>query len=250
MVLTAPSLLSSCKAFFYTPNRNPVPLFKNAGDVYIDASTNLIRKYDITAGYAIVDGLGAYAGYSGARLRNTTNDTFNGVANATKEQYNGEMLNLGLGYFLSQKNSENFRFEIFGDLAMGSYKNKVSGTRNEFFNGNYTRIGIMPNFGYSSSDNRFNFAYSIRLSNITFSDPSLSDINYWRVDYDRLHNKESYNLIEHGLTMRAGSEFIKFQAQMAFYHCMDSQEDLNAVPFFNASIMFGVVINTNVLSNR
>jgi len=28
--------LTSCRARFYTPNRNPVPLFKNKGDLYLD----------------------------------------------------------------------------------------------------------------------------------------------------------------------------------------------------------------------
>jgi hypothetical protein len=73
-VLLISVFLTSCisSAKFYTPNRNPLPLFKNKGDLYIDLSTNLFSTIDITAGYAIVDGLAAYAGYGTAKLNQTT----------------------------------------------------------------------------------------------------------------------------------------------------------------------------------
>ena len=142
-------LMSACRARFYTPNRNPVPLFQNAGDLYVDASTNLVNKYDLTAGYALTKNIGAYAGYAGSALKTTYTytDSNNTTTSTTNEQkrYNGDMLNLGIGYFLNKAESSQFRFEVFGDLALGNYRNSYnSNGKNVFLNGNFTRIGLSP----------------------------------------------------------------------------------------------------------
>ena len=240
-------LLTSCRARFYTPNRNPVPLFKNKGDLYLDGSTNLRNKYDLTAGYAIIDGLAGYVGYGGSTLKTSSTDSVGGGTIKTNEKYQGNMLNLGVGYFLSEKQSENLRFEIFGDIALGSYKNKITGSTNEYFNGNYTRIGIMPNVGFTSNDNKFHFAYSLRYSTLVFNNDRYSNSGFWSSDIYRLKSKPYYSLLEHGLNFRIGSEKVKFQMQFGYYQGLNSDELENAIPKYNASIMLGLVLNTNLL---
>jgi hypothetical protein len=222
-----------------------VPLFKNKGDLYIDASTNFVKKADLTAGYAIMDGLGAYVGYSGAYALEeyNTSDTFD----TYDKRYSGNMFNFGLGYFLSEKQSEHLRFEIYADYAMGNYKNRLTGSRNEFFNGNYQRIGIMPNIGYTNSTDRLSVAYSLRYSMLSFYNASVSDRNYWDADIDRLNRRSTYRLLEHGVTFRVGGRNVKFQVQGALYHNLDAIDGTNPIPTLNASVMFGVVINPNLL---
>jgi len=248
-------LMSACRARFYTPNRNPVPLFQDAGDLYVDASTNLVNKYDLTAGYALTKNIGAYAGYAGSALKTTYTytDSNNTTTNTTNEQkrYNGDMLNLGIGYFLNKAESSQFRFEVFGDLALGNYRNSYnSNGKNVFLNGNFTRIGIMPNVGYVSSDSKFAIAYSIRASQIMFSNTRCNDFSFWQTDLDRLNSKVNYTMLEHALLFRAGGEHVKFQMQFGMYHGLNSDEIVNAIPLFNASIMVGLVINANLLENR
>lgn len=243
-------LLTSCRAIFYTPNRNPVPLFKNKGDIYIDASTNLANKVDLTAGYAISNNLAGYIGFGGAREQAYHTDSSGGGSVEKKYLYNGEMFNMGFGYFLNREQSENFRLEVFGDLAYGSFRNREESTNNRFFNGRYTRIGVMPNFGYTSSNNRFSVAYSIRLSRLTFANANVSDTGFWRSDINRLNNKPAYGLLEHGLTVRAGFEYVKFQTQFSIYHGLNADGETDAVPGINYSLMFGVVVNVNILSGR
>jgi hypothetical protein len=248
-------LMSACRARFYTPNRNPVPLFQDAGDLYVDASTNLVNKYDLTAGYALTKNIGAYAGYAGSALKTTYTytDSNNTTTSTTNEQkrYNGDMLNLGIGYFLNKAESSQFRFEVFGDLALGNYRNSYnSNGKNVFLNGNFTRIGIMPNVGYVSSDNKFAVAYSIRASQIMFSNTRCNDFSFWQTDLDRLNSKLNYTMLEHALLFRAGGNNVKFQMQLAMYHGLNSTELVNAIPVFNASIMVGLVINANLLENR
>ena len=97
---------ASCRARFYTPNRNPIPLFKKSGDVYLDVSSNLTNKIDLTGGYAIAKGVGAYVGYGKAFQSTSNGDSVSG----TTYRYNGEMLNFGLGYFLNEDIDQSFRF--------------------------------------------------------------------------------------------------------------------------------------------
>lgn len=242
-------VMGSCRARFYTPNRNPVPLFKNSGDLYVDASTNLINKYDLTAGYAISKNIGAYAGFAGSSLKTTAStDSLGNTTNSKDRQYRGDMMNFGLGYFLNQEESANFRFEVFGDIAYGNYRNSFNqnGT-NLFLNGNYRRIGIMPNIGYTSSDNNVSVAYSVRISQISFYNSSNNNPGFWQSDLNRLNSKLNYTMLEHALSLRAGGDHVKFQFQFGMYHGLNSDELLNAIPLFNVSAMFGIVINANVL---
>ena len=235
--------LGSCRARFYTPNRNPIPFFKAKGDVFIDASTNVFNKYDLTLGYALTNALGAYVGYAGASQKGDFSDTFK----YSKYKYSGDMLNLGFGYFLNQNIAEHFRFEVFGDYGMGTYKNSVVGDKNQYFNGKYQRIGIMPNIGYSSEN--FSMAYSVRLSQLSFSNASFSDSAVWSDDINRLSSKDYYTMLEQCIQFRMGFEHIKFQAQIGAYSALNATEEKNAVPQFNASFIVGVAINTNILGN-
>lgn len=241
---TLSSILTSCKARFYTPNRNPIPLFKEKGDLYADVSTDLATKGDITVGYAITDYLGCYAGYGGARVT-TVNDTANGF----KVKYYGDMMNLGLGYFMNQEKSKNLRFEIFGDVGLGTFKNKTFGLPNNFYlNGNYIRIGIMPNIGYTTPNEILHCGYSMRLSNISFYNTTVGNTNYWQYDINRLEYRPSYNLMEHAFMVRVGGKNVKFQTELAFYHVFNNQPTDNAIQTFNSSLMIGVVFNMNVLN--
>jgi hypothetical protein len=250
LILALPFLLASCKATFYTPNRNPVPLFKKKGDLYIDASTNFVKKADLTVGYAIIEGIGAYAGYSGAYgLQDITDSSSNNYS----KRYSGQMYNFGLGYFLSEEQSERLRFEIYADYGMGNYRNKViDNGSNQFLNGNYQRLGIMPNVGFYSRSGKLSLAYSLRYSMITFNNTSYSNLKYWQSDLDRLNHRGSYRLLEHCVNFRVGGEHVKFQLQGALYHNLDSKDIgyTNAIPMLNASLMFGIVVNTNLLAKK
>jgi len=109
------------------------------------------------------------------------------------------MINLGAGYFVPQDISPNLRFEVFGDLGLGQFKNKSTGETNAFFNGKYTRIGIMPNIGYTSSDQIFSIAYSLRACNIRFHSAEINNVPYYSDDYKRYSRKHDYNMMEHAV---------------------------------------------------
>lgn len=256
-------LLTSCinSARFYTANRNPLPMFKNKGDVYIDFSTNITNKADLTAGYALTNNVGGYIGIAGAKEQNkdksdpTNNYPYTSIY--TRYHYNGEMFNYGFGYFINQKQSSKFRFEIFGDLGMGYYNNTVdfsqSGTSkrdDKSFSGNYKRMGGLMNLGYSSFKGLLTYGYSIRLSNISFSNANISDPVYYRRDQERLNHKPDYQLLEHAIFCKIGYGVVKGQIQFAFYHGLNASPEIDAVQELNGALMFGVVINPNLFSNQ
>ncbi len=231
---------SSCRARFYTANRNPTPLFRESGDVYFDASTNLFNKYDFTAGAAVSNNIGAYVGYAGAG-QSVGGDTLG------NEQfvYRGSMLNIGAGYFLNKEQTNNFRFEIYADYGRGSFKNKVTGS-NKFFNGDYQRLGVMPNIGYTAPDNQFSICYSIRLARIRFYNADVNPIGFWQDDINRYNYRPYYNLVDHALNMRFGGEKFKFQLQLAAYTALNADDLNTAVPSINMAAMFGLVYEMNL----
>lgn len=239
--------LASCKARFYTPNHNPTHLFREKGDLIVNGGTNLGTRLEGSMGYALTNNVAMYGGYCGSWL-NSTSDSVNNE----KRKYKGNLLNVGLGYFLNKSASEEFRFEIFGDLAVGTYRNSRTGNNVSpaYFNGHFTRIGIMPNFGYTSPENDFHFGYSIRLSSIKFSKTSILDSVYWNDDIARLNARPSYGMLEHAFTVRIGDENIKFETQLAFYHGLNSTEVTNAIPYFNFNIMAGLYFNINLLQRK
>lgn len=241
--LLIPLFLGSCRARFYTPNRNPVPLYREKGEVFIDASTNMFNKADLTIGTALTDNIGAYIGYGGS-----TQTVGSDSANDRKYSYRGNLLNFGLGYYLNRSQSENFRFEIYGDYVTGNFRNKVSGMDNEFFNGNLRRVGIMPSIGYRASDDAFTIAYSVRYSKLSFFNPKLSDSSFWSSDIKRYNYASSYDMLEQSLTMRFGTDKLKFQIQTALYQALNANNQNNyegAVPYINFALMVGVVYNFN-----
>ncbi|MES2616463.1 MAG: hypothetical protein V4613_01210 [Bacteroidota bacterium] len=242
-------LLGSCRARFYTPNHHPMPLFREKGDFFANASTNLATRIDLTGGYALTDNLGLYAGYGGSTLSNTSTDSINNTKE--KSKYAGNMFNMGMGYFLNRKSSEEFRFEIFGDMAIGNYRNSYSGNGPlRYLNGNFIRIGIMPNIGYTSSENDLHFGYSIRLSSIAFANDKYNDSAFWKNDLERLKRRPNYGMFEHAFTFRIGGEQLKFQAQIGLQHGLNSDEYVNAIPFINFTLLAGLCFNINLLAGK
>lgn len=237
-LLLAAIVLPSCRARFYTPNRNPVPLFKNKGDVYMDASTNLLNKVDVTGGYALTDNFGAYIGYGGAAQ---------GVSSDSGQEsykYRGNLLNIGAGYFLNSRQDERFRFEVFADYAGGSFKNSATKNGNDYyFNGRFKRLSIMPTIGYSEPGGHFDIAYTLRAGLLSFSDAKYNDPQFWRTDLDRYHKTNRYSVLEQAVTTRFGGKLLKFQVQGAVYRNVNINDDLYAVAPVNFSLIFGIVLN-------
>ncbi|MEZ4804209.1 MAG: hypothetical protein R2852_01620 [Bacteroidia bacterium] len=221
-------------------------MFKQKGDVYIDGSTDLLNKVDVTAGVATTGNFGAYIGYAGAQVRNGA-----GYSGADVIRFKGNMLNLGVGYFLNHRSSPRFRFELYGDLGLGNFNNTYTygggvNKSGSFFNGNYQRTGVLTNIGYNSYSDKLYAGYSLRASNLKFMNPNISDSSNWTRDIERFNSKSSYNLLEHSLMCRYGSSKVKFQLQLSFYQALNTVEFDNAIEPLKFSMLFGVVFSPNI----
>lgn len=234
--------LGSCKARFYSPDRQPVPLYGKAGDVYLDASTNLVSKVDLTAGIAPVKHVGTYAGWGFSQISVGDDST----SSSEKRTYRGEISNFGIGLFLSRDQSSRFRFELYGDFAFGTFKNTAKPESNGHFNGKFTRSGILANIGYNSTDNALCIAYSLRAGNLRFHSEDIVNNGYWNYDVTRYARITSYTMLEHALVLRAGGNTTKFQFQIGMSHAVNSESLDNSVPPLKLTGAIGIVFTPNL----
>jgi len=241
---------------YYTPNINPVPLFKDKGDIYMNASTNFLNKGSATIGASPFDGMGMYAGvagaYEGSKSKHYSPNPPSNL-NYIYHRYKGGMANFGAGYYLNNDNSEHFRFEIYGDFAFGSYQNMRLSSPSNFtldsiIKGRYNRIGLLTNIGYNSPNENFSIAYTCRLSHLNFSDPTIIGKYDWKNEMAKLNNKSGYgyDLMEHGISICKGDSDIKYQTQISLFHGFNSRGNTyDALQNFNFSINFGVSFKIN-----
>ncbi len=237
-------LLSSCAPQFYSPVRNPTPLFKNKGDIYIDASVKPESNGEITAGYAITNNFAAYAGFLSSSFY--TKSPYKSVRGTSTMK----MSNIGIGFYKNQINSPRDRLEIFGEYAMGHYNlterdNNYLGGQKQFFRGNINRISLLINFGSTSLNGKFTQGYSVRLGNLLFSDNTVSHQDYW-VHYLRMLNQHEHHIMEHAYFGRFGNGDVKLQYQLALYHAFNTGPNSE----FNAGLVLGIVINPNILGKN
>lgn len=254
-------LITGCgrqKALLYSPTRNPTPLFKNKGDFYTDISLGFVKS-EITVGYAPTNFAAFYVGCSGG-INNQSNDAIIlRPATYTKFRYNQENYNFGVGYFLKQDLSQNFRFEIFGDCGIGDFYNEnevhwrnssattlsaLNTSKSYQLSGHYQRIGIMPNFCFQSPKKRTSFTYSLRASRLKYSNLNYNDSTYWE-QYSAFNEHSSSNLFEHNFSFSISkSEHLKLQLNFGISH----YNNANKYAITNSSIMFGLAFNTNIFN--
>ncbi len=249
-------VFSSCLTTrFYTPNRNPVPFFKNKGDVYFDFSTNFLNKADATIGYAFINGLAAYAG---AGFSSQSSSTVI-LRPEIPFKCTSENQNYGIGYFLNEKKSKRFRFEIFFDLGLGKYQIIKYPGRDDYYNlvgktaylsGQFKKIGALVNIGRTTENRIFQYGYTARFSNLEFYNPSFIEKERLTEEIDRLNSKPDYYLFEHGLFGKIGRKSVKFQGQFVFYHGQNTNSEDNAIGNFNFALIVGININPNIFAKR
>lgn len=234
---------------FYTPNSNPTPLFKTSGDIHVNGSSNCINKGDLTLGYALTNGIAAYAAFGGSSERTSTGFFRADIAYKSI----GYFRNYGLGYYLNEGQSQRFRFETFADLTFGGYKIIKYPAYDEYYNqlgntaylyGKYRKIGLLSNIAYSNRSQNFHYGYTFRFSNIDFYGFRYEEESRLGIEKSRLTNKPNYFLYEHGIFCRYGRK-VAFQCQFSLYHGIGGSEDNDAVQKLNGALMIGFLINTN-----
>lgn len=248
--------LSSCMTpRFYTPNRNPVPGFRNKGEIYIEAATNISNKFDGTLGYAFGKGLACYAGagYSSESSSNFILKPYRAF------ECTNFIQNYGIGYYLNEEKSARFRFEIYADACLGKYDIVKYPEHDDYYrakgktgyiSGQYRRFGMLINIGRLSKRKTLQSGYTCRLSRLDFHNSTFVNPESVEEEIARLYSKPNYFLIEHGYYIKAGRGPVRFTAQFAVYHGLYTNSESKAVQQLNMNYIFGIAVNTNVLSRK
>lgn len=187
----------------YTPNALNVPLLKNKNDLSVGLQVG--SGGNLQAAYAISNHVGIMGNAMGVKNEVTINDNI--------RSGKGSLYELGLGYFASSGKNV---FELYSGAGIGKVDidkkfTSLNITRN--FNADGRRIFIQPSFGRVGRN--FEIAFSTRFSFVkyrnvvtTYTVDDLTSDNFANID------RPSWLFIEPALTLRAGSEKLKFQLQI------------------------------------
>ena len=142
--------LASCNPKFYTPNTQNVPLISEKGETNLTLSGNG-NQVEFQGAYGLTQNMAIKA--NGGLFIPADLDNGNGGS--------GKFLEVGGGYF--KPITENWIFELYGLLGIGSFENHLPSViidnpqTSGDISANILRVGVQPNFGYKS---KYFFIYS------------------------------------------------------------------------------------------
>lgn len=208
-------LLYSCSPKYYIPNTQNVPFLTEKGETNLTVAGNA-NQVEVQGAYAITNGLAVKA--NGGLFIPSDEDNGNGGS--------GKFVELGLGYFKPLEH--NFVFEAYGIAGIGSVENHFPSTVADYpqtsgeISATVMRYGLQTNFGYKRK--HFTGGLSSRFVHLNYSniDGNLIFDNTEQTEY--LRDNRSHFLIEPALTIRAGFEKFKLQAQYGYSFNLSNSE--------------------------
>jgi hypothetical protein len=233
-------LLASCSPIYYMPNNANIPLHKEKNEIqasgYLGDASGF-RMSALSASYTITDNIGLMlnaANFSGA---NGTNYSFQSTPPTEDVNYNAKnfsnMGELGVGFFKPLKADSSFIFETYIGYGLYSFNRALNESQSVAYR--IHRPFIQPSIGYRGK--RFEAAYGLRIVQLAFSNkkPSAEFLNdnFTKFQFDEWDNT---TLLEHSITLRVGSEKVKFQMQWVYTPSI----------LFQNQVMFGTEDLTNI----
>jgi len=199
-------LLSSCAHYYYVPNVQNVPLFREKNEYRFSAfygNGEESSSGEVQAAYSATSNIGLMANFISASGGNSTGQ------NSAK----GYCLEGAAGYFKPFGNAA--VFEVYGGLGGGSQNHKYySSFSNQSYGTadlSFVKVFIQPSFGMTF--NAFDVAFSTRMSSLSFTDVKYNSINsYESIVLHDIAGKGRF-FIEPAITLRGGWKNVKFQLQ-------------------------------------
>ncbi|WP_017260253.1 hypothetical protein [Pedobacter arcticus] len=194
-------LISACSPKYYSSNTQNVPLISAKGEKNLSLAGNG-NQIEFQGAMGVSNNIAIKA--NGAFFIPAKEDNGNGGS--------GKLFEVGGGYFTPI--NQNFVFETYAILGFGSMKNhfEPNGGDGGDISANVVRYGIQPNFGYKSKN--FEAAISSRFVNLNYNGVKGNLVYQGNNQVTYLEENNSNFLIEPALTLRAGFEKLKFQAQI------------------------------------
>lgn len=206
MIALTMLVIVGCSPKYYVPNTHNVPLLEEKGQITLAVHGN-VNQFEVQTAYGLSSNISLMvnAGF----FFPADDDDGNGGS--------GRLGEVGLGYFT--KIGEYVVFETYGLLGFGSVENNFPSSlisnpsTTGKINANIFRAGIQPNIGFTSE--YFSAAVSARFISLNYSNIKGSLIFDGIDQFAYLENHKSSFLVEPALTVRAGLENIKLQAQLS-----------------------------------
>lgn len=191
---------SACSPKYYSPNTQNVPIISAKGEKSLTFAGNP-NQIEFQGAMGVTSNIAVKA--NGSFFVPAKEDNGNGGS--------GNLIEVGAGYFTPV--NQNFVFETYAIVGVGSMKNhfEPNGSNGGDISANIVRYGIQPNFGYKSKN--FEAAVSSRFVNLNYNSIEGDLVFGGENQISYLTTNKSNFLIEPAVTLRAGFEKIKFQAQ-------------------------------------
>jgi hypothetical protein len=210
--------LSSCNHYYYVPNVQNVPLFREKNDLRLSGTFgggDRSNCTEVQAAYSFPQNIGIMANFMSAKGGQVTDST-----NWAKGNY----FEGAIGYY---KPIGKFGvFEMYGGLGgsnqhhqyavnsmFSQYDHSYSGTSDLSF----TKLFVQPAFGMALKG--FDFAFSTRISRLSFTEignqinRQIDESQF--VGLNTIAQKKNYLFLEPAFTIRGGWDYIKMQFQFA-----------------------------------
>lgn len=221
-------ILAGCTPNFYAPNMQNVPLMDEALEA--NATFGLqrglhSRGLNLQAAFSPFNHVGLMFNYQGlwSNYQDQENNFWTGQSIEEEGETKGNLLGIGLGFYLPVKNE--FVFEIYTGMGWGNQKFKSNG----FLNYNATlraelsdkRYFLQPAFGWLINEH-FELGFSNRFYLLNYHSLTMKVGDELTLDELTAFKNNPSIFIEPAVTMRVGGENIKFQYQVCYSYLYDS----------------------------
>ena len=211
-------LFTSCSHYYYTPNSQTSPLFKEKGEARISAAhygSEESTGFVMNSALAITDNIGLIGNFMYGDDEDNDSDG------------KGNFSEIGIGLFIPENN--NSVFEVYGGFGIGNVKNHYSNDLESKLS--FHRYFIQPSVGYRS--NIVEFAFSSRFCLVHYNkfgyDYLLKEFHHI-TDIRYIIDNKNFLMMEPAATIRLGAEKFKIQFQLIRsipYNHKLKQEEVN-----------------------
>jgi hypothetical protein len=238
-LLFLPVLFCSCSHYYYVPNTQNVPLFREKNEYRFSGSLaggEESSSKELQAAYSVTDHIGVMANFMSSK---------GGTISDNNNWARGNYLDAAIGYF--KPVSKCGVFEIYGGIGgsnqhhhylTSSYMNgTISSSSGGFSDLSFTKIFVQPSFGFTL--NAIDIAASTRICLLSFNsvvNQVSSDMN----EINTLNNisDEIHFFLEPAITIRGGWKYVKLQLQASTASYFNNPD----LPFESYHISIGLSI--------
>jgi hypothetical protein len=219
-IFTLTVIFCSCSHYYYVPNVQNVPLFREKNEYRLSGSYGLGTEtgcLEFQGAYSLTGNLGVMTNFMSAK----------GVENSEESWAKGTYLDVAAGYYKpllksgvfeiyggvgGSKQHHQYRSEMY-DPGNPAYGNHDAGTSDVSF----IKLFIQPSIGMTFKG--FDFAFSTRFNRLSFNkyDNQIDRISN-EYEFDKLNETtqtKNFLFFEPALTIRGGWKYLKVQLQGA-----------------------------------